>query len=113
MPVSDCLRNFGRNWRQTKQEIEQLRTEAARGERLGLGLSIWHGIVQYHHGQIRVESEPCRGSTFTVLLPVEEENRVKTALEISFSKQFELDLFQAIRSPAVNTLSYRGSSPTA
>jgi PAS domain S-box-containing protein len=36
----------------------------------GLGLSVCHGIVQNHNGEIRVESRPGDGSTFTVLLPV-------------------------------------------
>ncbi|KJS03510.1 MAG: hypothetical protein VR65_00640 [Desulfobulbaceae bacterium BRH_c16a] len=39
----------------------------------GLGLSVSHGIVQNHQGEIRVESRPGEGSTFTVLLPVVAE----------------------------------------
>jgi two-component system NtrC family sensor kinase len=36
----------------------------------GLGLSISYDIVRQHQGEILVESEPERGVTFTVLLPV-------------------------------------------
>jgi signal transduction histidine kinase len=38
----------------------------------GLGLSICYRIVQAHHGEIRVESEPGAGARFTVVLPVEQ-----------------------------------------
>lgn len=39
----------------------------------GLGLSVCHGIVQNHQGEIRVESRPGKGTTFTILLPVNGE----------------------------------------
>ena len=36
----------------------------------GLGLPISYRIVQYHRGQIKVKSEQGKGSTFTILLPM-------------------------------------------
>ncbi len=38
----------------------------------GIGLAMVHHIVHAHGGEIRVESEPGAGSTFTILLTVEE-----------------------------------------
>lgn len=38
----------------------------------GIGLAMVKHIVEAHRGEVRVESEVGRGSTFTILLPVEE-----------------------------------------
>ncbi len=37
----------------------------------GLGLSVVHGIIQEHGGQIEVESELAKGTAFHILLPLE------------------------------------------
>jgi signal transduction histidine kinase len=61
----------------TREAIEQIfdpdYTTKEKG--LGLGLALAHEIIQAHNGEIRVLSEPGKGTTFEILLPVGGERR--------------------------------------
>jgi signal transduction histidine kinase/ActR/RegA family two-component response regulator len=50
--------------------FEPFFTTKPAGQGTGLGLSLCRGIVEEHGGALTVESEPGRGATFTVTLPV-------------------------------------------
>jgi two-component system NtrC family sensor kinase len=45
-------------------------TTKEEGKGVGLGLSVVYGIITRHKGTIEVESEPGKGSTFKVTLPI-------------------------------------------
>jgi len=50
------------------------------GEGTGLGLSICYGIIQEHHGVMKVKSEIGTGTTFSIWLPISDEIDTKLAI---------------------------------
>jgi CheY-like chemotaxis protein len=45
------------------------------GQGTGLGLSVVYGVIQEHHGFISVESTVGRGTTFSLYLPIPQEEK--------------------------------------
>ena len=51
------------------REFERLQNVSGKSEGTGLGLALTKRLVEMHEGSIQVESDPGRGSIFTVCLP--------------------------------------------
>jgi two-component system, NtrC family, sensor kinase len=61
---------IGIPWSEQSKIFEPFYTTKPPGRGTGLGLSICYGIVEDHRGRIEVDSQPGRGTTFRVFLPV-------------------------------------------
>jgi signal transduction histidine kinase len=55
-----------------KRFVRGTGSRAANIQGTGIGLAMARHIIEAHDGEIRLESEPGRGSTFTILLPLEK-----------------------------------------
>ena len=57
----------------------------------GIGLSLTKSLVLMHRGKIRVESEPGKGSTFTVIIPISSDQYEREMKERTLSTDSRLD----------------------
>jgi len=53
-------------------------TTKREGEGTGLGLAICHSIIEHNGGALQVQSTVGQGTTFTILLPIDQGSRLQT-----------------------------------
>ena len=71
----------------------------------GIGLSLSKELVEKHHGEISVESEKGKGTTFTVSLPLSPDayqpEEHQTDQEYAYSLDFMKSMLEAVEEPVI------------
>ena len=92
-----------------RKVFEPFFTTKEQGKGTGLGLSAVYGTVKEHSGMIRLDSEPDEGTSFTILLPVIEDECKCSSENEKYSYKGQgivliVDDEQLIRESATNLL---------
>lgn len=71
-----------------KKIFEPFFTTKEVGKGTGLGLSVSYGIIKEHGGEIKVDSIPDEGTTFTIILPLQKSSSNSDKTEKGFIPTF-------------------------
>jgi signal transduction histidine kinase/DNA-binding response OmpR family regulator/ABC-type xylose transport system substrate-binding protein len=87
--------------------------QAPGGQGSGMGLALALGLTRLHLGQLTFQSQPGKGSTFVVTLPLEVPDNMRIATPVAMPESFTLQDELAELLPAANAPFATGSGSDA